>query len=91
MECWCNSLFAPESRYPERTMQILYDLKQRYQCYFIRGNKEEHWLNYRLNGEKGWVDKSSTTGALLYAYNALSERELEFFAKLMQVRERHNS
>lgn len=79
--------YIGELTYPERTMQILYDLKQRYQCYFIRGNKEEYWLNYRVNCEKGWVDKSSTTGALLYAYNALSERDLEFFAKLKPSQE----
>ena len=79
--------YIGELAYPERTMQILYDLKQRYQCYFIKGNKEEYWLNYRVNGEKGWVDKSSTTGALLYAYNALSERDLEFFAKLKPSQE----
>ena len=79
--------YIGELAYPEKTMQILYDLQQHYQCYFIRGNKEEYWLNYRANGEKGWIDKSSTTGALLYAYNTLSEIDFEFFTKLEPTQE----
>jgi predicted phosphodiesterase len=68
-------------------MQILYKLDNEYQCYFIKGNKEEYWLKYRANGEKGWKDKHSTTGALLYAYNSLADSDLEFFTQLQPTRE----
>lgn len=73
--------------YPERTMQKLYDLSNRYQCSFIKGNKEDYWLKYRADGEKGWKDKSSTTGALLYAYNSLTDREIAFFSHLQPTQE----
>jgi len=79
--------YIGELAYPERTMQILYDLSNKYQCYFIKGNKEDYWLKYRSTGEKGWRDKSSTTGALLYAYNSLTDRDLEFFAQLQPTKE----
>lgn len=79
--------YIGELAYPERTMQILYDLSNEYQCYFVKGNKEEYWLKYRAEGEKGWKDKNSTTGALLYAYNSLNNRDLEFFAQLQPVQE----
>jgi predicted phosphodiesterase len=79
--------YIGELAYPERTMQILYDLKDRYKCYFIKGNKEDYWLKYRAGGEKGWKDKNSTSGSLLYAYNSLISRDLEFFSQLQPVQE----
>lgn len=73
--------------YPERTMERLYDLSKEYQCYFIKGNKEEYWINYRADGETGWKDKNSASGALLYAYNSLTNRDLEFFEQLKPTQE----
>lgn len=79
--------YIGELAYPERTMQILYDLSKEYQCYFIKGNKEDYWIKYRADGEKGWKDKNSVTGALLYAYNSFTHKDLEFFAQLKPAQE----
>lgn len=79
--------YIGELAYPERTMQMIYDLDKRYSCYFIKGNKEEYWLKYRADGEKGWKEKTSTTGALIYAYKSLTERDLEFYGQLQPVQE----
>ncbi|MEG2289422.1 MAG: metallophosphoesterase family protein [Clostridium sp.] len=79
--------YIGELAYPERTMQILYNLNERYQCYFIKGNKEDYWINYRDGGEKGWKDKNSASGALLYAYKLLTSKDLDFFEQLQPVRE----
>jgi predicted phosphodiesterase len=79
--------YIGELAYPERTMQILYDLSDKYNCYFIKGNKEDYWLKYRAGGERGWKDKESTSGALLYAYNSLTNRDLDFFAQLQPTQE----
>jgi predicted phosphodiesterase len=79
--------YIGELAYPERTMQILYDLSDKYNCYFIKGNKEDYWLKYRAGGERGWKDKNSTSGSLLYAYNSLTARDLDFFAQLQPVQE----
>lgn len=74
--------YVGDLAYPERTMQILYQLAEEQKCYFIRGNKEEYWLNYKKNGESGWNKGDSTTGSLLYTYSHLTENDLEFFQNL---------
>jgi putative phosphoesterase len=79
--------YIGELAYPEKTMKILYDLCEQYECYFIKGNKEDYWLDYKTNGECGWRDQDSTTGALLYAYNSLSNKDLEFFSQLKITQE----
>lgn len=79
--------YIGELAYPGRTMKILYELRDTYECYFIRGNKEEYWLKYRADGEKGWKDKTSTSGALLYAYQSLTDKDLEFFGQMKEARD----
>lgn len=74
--------YAGELAFPEITMQILYDMDKQYDCYFIRGNKEDYWLNYRAAGEKGWKEKDSTTGSMLYTYRRLTEKDLDFFGAM---------
>lgn len=74
--------YLGELAYPQKTMQILYSLKERYNCYFVRGNKEDYWLNYRKNGEIGWKEIDSTTGSLFYTYHNLTTRDMDFFEKL---------
>lgn len=60
--------------YPQKTMKLLYELRDSYECYFIRGNKENYWLNYDFS----WKEKSSVTGALYYAYHSLTAEDLGF-------------
>lgn len=67
---------------PQKTMQLLYRLNDRYDCHFVKGNKEDYWLDYKKNGETGWKKGDSTTGTLLYTYRQLTERDLAFFASL---------
>ncbi|MCR4589154.1 MAG: metallophosphatase family protein [Lachnospiraceae bacterium] len=64
--------------YPQKTMSILYDWMERYECYFIRGNKEEYWFRYNPR----WKGYSSTTGCLYYNYHQLTGRDMEFFRTL---------
>lgn len=79
--------YVAEIAYPERTMEILYKLNKEYNCYFIQGNKEEYWLKYLSNGQKGWEDYNSTTGALFYTYQSLTDVDLEFFRQMSPVQE----
>lgn len=74
--------YIGELAYPERTMELLRQYGERYACVFIRGNKENYWLDYRDGGEQGWPEYNSTTGALYYAYHHLEKRDLEFFESL---------
>lgn len=77
--------YVGDLAYPQKTMTILYNLAERHECYFIKGNKEGYWLHYRKNGEQGWKDADSTTGTLLYTYRNLTDRDLQFFATLNHV------
>ena len=77
--------YVGDLAYPQKTMMMLYNLAEQYACYFIKGNKEGYWLNYRKNGEQGWKDADSTTGTLLYTYRNLTDRDLSFFATLNHV------
>lgn len=77
--------YTGELAYPERTMQMLREIQQQYTCYFVRGNKEDYWADYRANGEQGWKEYDSTTGSLYYTYRQLSKESHDFFDFLPKV------
>ena len=72
--------YVGDLAFPQKTMTMLYELAERYECYFIKGNKEGYWLHYRKNGEQGWKNMDSTTGTLLYTYQNLNSKDLDFFS-----------
>lgn len=74
--------YIGDMAYPERTMKLLHEYQEKYTCYFIKGNKENYWLDYRNRGETGWLEHNSTTGALWYAYQHLEKQDLDFFEQL---------
>lgn len=74
--------YAGELAYPEKSMEILFELQEKYHCYFVRGNKEDYWKDYRDRGEKGWKEYDSTTGSLYYTYHQLSQKSMEFYDTL---------
>ncbi len=73
--------YIGEMAYPEKTMERIYALSADYECYFIKGNKEDYWIDYQ-NNRFLWLDNDSTTGCLLYAYKHLSQKDLDFFKGL---------
>ena len=79
--------YVGELAYPQKTMEIIYSLKEKYKSFFVKGNKEDYWLDYRANGEMGWNECDSTTGSLYYTYNNLKQKDLEFFKSLSHTAE----
>lgn len=79
--------YVGDMAYPQKTMEILYKLQSKYKCHFIKGNKEDYWINYKTNGEQCWKDNNSTTGALLYTYNNLTSKDFDFFNSLSHTTE----
>lgn len=73
--------YLGELAYPQKTMDIVYSLKDQHPCFFIKGNKEEYWINYEKEA-KGWKEYDSTTGCLYYTYQNLREKDLQFFKSL---------
>lgn len=79
--------YLGELPWPQKTMEYLYDLQNKYNCYFLQGNRDQYWLNYRKDGENGWLKGNSASGALLYTYERLKKRDFEFFESMPIVKE----
>jgi predicted phosphodiesterase len=62
-------------------MELIYVLKQYFNTYIIRGNREEYLLNYKKTGEGRWK-KGSASGSLLYTYENLTDKDYNFFDSL---------
>lgn len=73
--------YASDFAYPQKTMDILYALKEKYRCFFLKGNRDDYMINYEKE-QKGWKEYDSTTGALYYTYWNLRQRDLQFFKSL---------
>ena len=58
--------YLGELAYPERTLEHLDQIRKELPCVFIRGNKENYWINHQkgLNPDWIWEDGSSSTGIL---------------------------
>lgn len=74
--------YLGELAYPQKTMSIIHEMASLYECYFIRGNREDYWINYQKDGESGWQKGNSTTGTLLYTYSQLTKKDMDFFKSL---------
>lgn len=73
--------YISDCAYPQKTMQIIYEMDQNYPCIFIRGNREDYMLDYRKNPQKNWT-YSSASGSLLYTYDNLTQRDFQFFERI---------
>ena len=76
----CLGDYVTDSPYPERTMALLYGMRRRYECWMLRGNREDYLLNNKDNRE-GWKP-SSANGTLFYTLQRMTETDLDFFASL---------
>ncbi len=70
--------YLGEFPYPQRTMEILYFMRDKYKCFWVRGNKEDYWI-HRENSDIEWKAGTSSTGALQYCYSNLRGRDIDFF------------
>lgn len=73
--------YISDCPYPQKTMEIVYEMDKNYRCRFIRGNREDYMLNHRKNPGERWT-YSSASGSLLYTYENLTERDFRFFESL---------
>ena len=73
--------YISDGAYPQKTMELLYEAAAQYPCRFLRGNREEYMLACREKGGLGWRD-GSASGSLLYTYENLTGKDLDWFAGL---------
>ncbi|WP_051525918.1 metallophosphoesterase family protein [Butyrivibrio proteoclasticus] len=66
---------------PQKTMEKIYVLKQYFNTYIIKGNREDYLLDYHKSGAGNWR-KGSASGALLYTYENLTQKDFDFFDSL---------
>ena len=74
--------YLGEFSYPQKTMDIIYAMKEKYTCFFVRGNKEDYWINRRAERNCQWKDGNATVGAMKYCYAQLTEKDIDFFDSL---------
>ena len=77
--------YITDAPYPERTMALLYGMREKYPCYMLRGNREDYILDNEGNGE-GWKP-SSANGTLYYTLQHITEKDKAFFRTLPTERE----
>jgi len=77
--------YVGELAYPQKTMAYIRELMQEYECYFVRGNKEDYWIEREQNECVEWREGDSTTGALWYTYSNLKEEDIAFFKSLSHM------
>ena len=73
--------YISDCPYPQKTMKIIHEMKERYICHFIRGNREDYMLNHRKNPEERWT-YSSASGSLRYTYENLAKSDFDFFGSM---------
>ncbi len=73
--------YISDCPYPDKTMKVVYEMEKKYCCRFIRGNREDYMLNHRKHPEERWT-YSSASGNLLYTYENLTERDLDFYERI---------
>lgn len=72
--------YVTDSPYPQRTLEMLYGMMEKYPCYLIRGNREEYLLDNDKESQ-GW-HKCSPNGALYYTSLHVTRKDLDFFESL---------
>lgn len=72
--------YVTDGPYPERTMELLYEMRAKYPCYMIRGNREDYLLD-NVDNKEGWKP-SSANGTLYYTSLHLSKSDMAFFASM---------
>ncbi len=78
--------FVSDTAGTRQTMELLYELMKQFPCHVLRGNREEYMIEQRRarkqkKKEKYWI-ANSASGNLLYTYEQLTERDLDFFESL---------
>ena len=79
--------YLGEFPYPQKTMEMIYSLSEKYICYFVRGNKEDYWISRRYDNDCVWRNGNSTVGAMKYCFANQTEKDIEFFKGLSTCQE----
>lgn len=79
--------YLGEFPYPQKTMEMIYALKEKMTCFFVRGNKEDYWSSRKCDENCKWKYGNLTVGAMQYCYDNLTESDIDFFQSLSITQE----
>lgn len=71
-----------------RVLDMVRAADKEWQCWILRGNREDYLIDHR-RGKSDWWSPGSASGSLLFAYNSLSDDDLDYIESLpftMEVR-----
>ncbi len=74
--------YLGDMAYPQKVLSLLKELQREYNCTFIRGNKEDYWINHRANPNEIWEYGHTGTGMLCYNYENLTDEDIDLFAQM---------
>lgn len=74
--------YVSDCAYPQKTMKLLYHIRDHYPSWFIKGNREEYLINHKYGAKDGWTTPSSAGGSLLYTFENLTPQDIEFYESL---------
>ena len=76
----CLGDYVTDGPYPERLLAMLYQMREDYQCFMLRGNREEYLID-NFHTPRGW-HPSSPNGALYYTSLHVTAEDIAFFESL---------
>lgn len=71
--------YLGEFPYQQKTMEMLYELNDKEKCLFIRGNKEDYWLDRKKNVNCEWINGNSSVGVMKYNFENINDKDFAFF------------
>lgn len=78
--------YVSDTSFTERTMELIFELREKYRVQMLRGNREEYLLDQRAvqRGLKEGIKwpANSASGNLLFTYERLTEKDWELFESL---------
>ncbi len=67
--------YVSDCPYPQKTMELIQAVRERYQTWFVRGNREDTMIEKSMGGAK-WTYPE---GSIRYTLEHLDKRDLDFF------------
>ncbi len=74
--------YVAEFAYPQKTLELIYAMQEKYTCFFVRGNKEDYWIDRKDNENCIWKNGDLTVGAMHYCYENQTDKDIDFYRSL---------
>ncbi len=73
--------YITDCAYPKKMLEAVYGIPQKYNTWFIRGNREDYMISHHDNPDDGW-HYCSASGSLLYTFENITGSDIDFFRSM---------